>query len=186
MNDKRESSLSNLVLLDLNDIITGLNGTMNRAVEEKSITIETRLAKIGLIKADKQMLEEVILNLVINARDAITDGEGHIFIETSNAALPDGIELPDPSCLHPFLTFEYLESVWKHGRVLLTVSDTGCGMTKEVISKMYEPFFTTKKGEHVGLGLSITHSIVRSLGGYITVMSEVDKGTKFEIYLPSI
>lgn len=186
MDNKYERSFAELTLVNLNDVIGDASEIINRIITDKGITVETNLSEdLVLIKSDKTQLEQVLLNLVLNARDAMPDG-GLIVIETSNANLPDGIDSPNYSHLHPDITKELLEAVRKRGEcVLLSVCDTGCGMTEEVMARMYEPFFTTREG-NTGLGLSVIKGIVNCLGGYIAASSESGKGTKFEVYLPRL
>jgi two-component system, cell cycle sensor histidine kinase and response regulator CckA len=186
MDNKYERSFAELTLVNLNDVIRDVNEIIKQLVPNKGITIETDLSEdLMLIKSDKSQLEQVLLNLIINARDAMPDG-GLIVIETSNAKLPDGIEPPNYSHLHPDITKELLEAARKRREcVLLSVCDTGCGMTEEIMARMYEPFFTTREG-NTGLGLSVVRGLVNCLGGDITVSSEIEAGTKFEVYLPRL
>lgn len=146
--------------------------TLLRRVIPASINIELLGAHRGLIvEADKTQLEQVVMNLCLNARDAMPDG-GRLTIETE-IVLINGTYIET----HPWA---------KPGRyVLLTVTDTGCGIAKEHLDRIFDPFFTTK-GEHTGtgLGLSVTHGIVQQHGGMLHCYSEVGIGTTFKIYLP--
>jgi two-component system cell cycle sensor histidine kinase/response regulator CckA len=140
----------------------------------KMIDIELRLGnRIWAINADHVQIEQIILNLGTNAADAMPDG-GRLLIETENTVLDE----------------EYAQSHLdaKPGHyVLLTVSDTGQGMEKEIMQKIYDPFFTTKSiGRGTGLGLASVYGIVQSHGGYISCYSEVGQGTTFKVYLPAI
>lgn len=156
------------VLVDLNDVVRNLVGLLRRMVGQ-DIELETSLAAdLGKVRADPTQLEQVIMNLVINSRDAMPSG-GRVTIETADLLREPGARgVPGP------------------GRwTVLRVRDTGHGMDSETLSHLFEPFFTTKgPGKGTGLGLSIVYGIVKQSGGEITVESELGKGSVFTIYLP--
>lgn len=157
--------------LNLNAVIQTMQELLRHTLGEK-INLMLRLDEApGNIKADPARLEQVIINIVMNARDAMVNG-GQLLIETCSAKLDDNF-----CAKHSGLT---------PGRYcLLEISDTGCGMTPEALERLFEPFFTTKpKGKGTGLGLTTTYGIVKQFGGHITVYSEVGRGTTFKIYFP--
>ena len=157
-------------VMDLNGVITGMQGVL-RSLIPADVRIETRLPSIGSVKADPSQIERVIVNLVLNARDAMPRG-GTISIETADVELDENYG-KDHAGTEP------------GPYVMLAVSDTGTGIPKEVRDKLFEPFFTTKPlGQGTGLGLSSVYGIVKQSGGHIWVYSEPGKGTSFKIYLP--
>ncbi|MEM8785468.1 MAG: ATP-binding protein, partial [Pseudomonadota bacterium] len=158
-------------VLSLVDALAETKFLLKRLLGEK---IDFKLSHdrdLGLVKVDQGQLEQVIVNLAVNARDAMADG-GTLTITTKNISKN---KLPKLSHA-PFAVQDY---------VLIEVRDTGCGIPKEILGKVFEPFFTTKGvGEGTGLGLSTVYGIVKQTGGYILIDSEVGAGTCFKIYLP--
>ncbi|HZI43184.1 MAG TPA: ATP-binding protein [Gemmatimonadaceae bacterium] len=160
-------------VLDLNALTGNLEKMLRRLLRE-DIQLVTRFdPKLALVNADAGQLEQVIVNLVVNARDAMPRG-GRISIETSNVMLGEGYApMHANAAPGPY--------------VLLSVSDNGRGMDKATQAHIFEPFFTTKPvGQGTGLGLSTVYGIVKQSGGYVWVYSELDRGTTFKVYLPSV
>jgi two-component system sensor histidine kinase EvgS len=159
--------------LNLNDLISGLQKLLSRLIRE-DVELQTVLQEpLSSVKADSGQFEQILINLAINARDAMPNG-GKLIIETADVVLDDAY------CQkHPHAS--------PGNYVRLAVSDTGTGMTEDVKSHVFEPFFTTKpKGLGTGLGLATIYGAVKQAGGTIEVYSEVDLGTTFKIYLPSV
>jgi PAS domain S-box-containing protein len=157
-------------VLDLNGVVNNLMRMLLRLIGE-DISLSFQAGSVGNIKADLGQIEQILMNLVVNARDAMPQG-GVIAIETSSVDLQDG----------------YVDSHLsvRPGRyVMLSVSDTGCGMDEKTVAQIFEPFFTTKgPGQGTGLGLSTVYGIVKQSNGYIWVYSEPARGTTFKIYFP--
>jgi two-component system, cell cycle sensor histidine kinase and response regulator CckA len=160
-------------VINLNTIVAGMDNMLRRLLGE-DIELHTHFEPdLGLVKADPGQLEQVILNLAVNARDAMPNG-GKLTIETSNAVLDE-----DYARKH--------QSIVPGSYTLLAVSDTGCGMDSETQAHLFEPFFTTKDlGKGTGLGLSMVYGIVKQSGGSIWVYSEPRQGSTFKIYLPTL
>jgi PAS domain S-box-containing protein len=164
--------LLELKVVDVNSIVADMERLLRPLIGE-NIDLTTKLTpNVGHTRADAGQLEQVIMNLVVNAKDAMPDG-GRILIQTSEA---------DPD------TARREHSLIEPGTyILLSVSDTGAGMDRETQSRIFEPFFTTKeKGKGTGLGLSTVYGIVKQGGGYIFAQSEPGRGTTFRIYLPRV
>ena len=162
-------------VVNLNDLVTDMEKMLHRLIGE-DVQLTTGSADgLGLVKADPGQLEQVLLNLVVNARDAMPKG-GSISIRTANATLDQAQAQAGQH--EGALPGEY---------VVLSVTDTGTGMTEEVKSHLFEPFFTTKEvGKGTGLGLATCYGIVQQSGGFIDVESQVGSGTEFRVYLPRV
>jgi two-component system cell cycle sensor histidine kinase/response regulator CckA len=142
----------------------------------EDIEFETRLAARGCVRADVSQLEQVLLNLAVNARDAMPEG-GKLLIETEDTEVREGVESHHPG----------RGPMPKGSYVLLAVSDTGIGMDRRALSHIFEPFFTTKEaGKGTGLGLATVYGIVKQSEGFIWVSSEPGRGARFEVYLPRV
>ncbi len=158
-------------VLDLNEVVAGMEEMLRRMVDENIDLITVLRPDLWSVQVDRGQIEQVVMNLVVNARDAIERG-GKITIETGNVVLDE-------------------EYVYRHAVVapgayaMLAVSDTGIGMDEDTKVRLFEPFFTTKEqGKGTGLGLSTVYGIVKQSNGYIWVYSELHRGSTFKIYLP--
>jgi two-component system cell cycle sensor histidine kinase/response regulator CckA len=160
-----------LRVLDVNGVVDALEPMLRRVVEANIELVFRPAGDLGFVMADAGQLDQVLVNLVVNARDAMPGG-GTILIETSNVILDDA--------------FPQAHLTAQPGpHVLLSITDTGAGMDAETQARLFEPFFTTKAmGKGTGLGLATVYGIIKQLGGHIWVYSEVDHGTTFKIYLP--
>ena len=159
-------------ILDLNGTITENLKMLTRMIGEDIDLVMVPHADLGAVRADSGQIEQVIMNLAVNARDAMPSG-GKLTIETSNVTLDE-----EYARYHaPLRPGDY---------IMLAISDTGAGMDSETQSHIFEPFFTTKGPKGTGLGLSTVYGIIKQSGGYIWVYSELGKGTTFKIYLPRV
>ncbi|PKN20868.1 MAG: hypothetical protein CVU71_03565 [Deltaproteobacteria bacterium HGW-Deltaproteobacteria-6] len=158
-------------VLDMNDMVTGMLKMLNRLIGENINLVWMPGRKLWNVRIDPSQVDQILVNLVVNARDAMNMA-GKIIIETSNKICDETYCSGMPECVPG----EY---------VLLTMSDDGCGMEKEVLANIFEPFFTTKNiGQGTGLGLATIYGIVKQNGGFINAYSEPGQGTTFRIYLP--
>ncbi len=161
------------VVLDLNSVTGDLEKMLRRLIGEDIEISFRRHARLGRVMADPGQIEQIIMNLAVNARDAMPRG-GKLLIETANAEIDDIY-----SRQNPFVS--------PGSFVLLSISDNGCGMDRQTQAHIFEPFFTTKEpGKGTGLGLSTVYGIVKQNLGFIQVYSELGKGTTFKIYLPRV
>lgn len=167
----RQQVLSSRIL-NLNAVVDNLSKMLRHMIGEDVELVLTPGAALGNVRADPVQMEQIIMNLAVNARDAMPQG-GRLIIETTNA----DVEAMSASIL----------SVSPGPYVVLAVSDTGCGMDQSTILRIFEPFFTTKDpGKGTGLGLSMVYGVVKQSAGSIQVHSEPGKGTTFRIYLPRV
>jgi nitrogen-specific signal transduction histidine kinase/ActR/RegA family two-component response regulator len=161
-------------VLELNGIVSGMQTMLQRLIGETINLVTVPEPALGRIKADPGQIEQVIMNLAVNARDAMPDG-GRLLIRTANVQAGEAPALPG----------EATPPAGPH--VLLEVTDSGTGMDTATQAHLFEPFFTTKEpGKGTGLGLSTVYGIVEQSGGSITVETEVGRGTTFRIYLPQV
>jgi len=158
-------------VLDLNEVVSDMEKMLRRLIGEDIELVATRDPILGRVKADQGQIEQVILNLVVNARDAMPQG-GKLVIATANTEMDETFVKRYP---YPVQTGPY---------IVLTVADSGVGMDAATKARVFEPFFTTKeKGKGTGLGLSTVYGVVKQSGGYIDFDSEPGEGTTFRIYL---
>jgi PAS domain S-box-containing protein len=159
--------------IDVNALIGGMAELLNRSLGE-TISVETvRGAGLWKIEADPNALESAILNLAVNARDAMPDG-GHLTVETMNAYIDEAYALSHAE-------------VAPGQYVLISISDTGAGMDADTVKRAFEPFFTTKPvGRGTGLGLSQVYGFAKQSGGHVKIYSEVGRGTTIKLYLPRL
>ncbi len=160
-------------VLDLNAVVVGTESRLHRLIGEDIRLVHHLDPELGPVRADRGQIEQVLLNLAVNARDAMPRG-GSLLLETSTAWIESPLAKPE-------VTVEPGEYA------LLTVTDSGDGMPPEVLDRVFEPFFTTKDpGKGTGLGLSTVYGIITQSGGYIWAYSELGEGSTFKIYLPRV
>jgi signal transduction histidine kinase len=161
------------MVIDLCSVLARMDKVLERILGQDVVLVSVAPRSPGQVRIDPSYIEQVILNLVTNARDAMPTG-GRLTIETENVELDDAYALGHP----PTKAGPY---------VMLTVSDTGTGMDQETQQRIFEPFFTTKApGKGTGLGLAAVFGIVRQSGGNVAVSSALAKGTTFKVYLPRV
>jgi len=160
-------------VLDLNAVVSETAAMLQRLIGEDILFATALAPELCRVKVDPGQLDQVILNLAVNARDAMPRG-GSLTIETANVLLGEG-DLDGRPDIRP------------GHHAMLSISDSGCGMTADVLARVFEPFFTTKDvGQGTGLGLAMVYGIVKQSGGNIHVYSEPGRGTTFRIYLPAV
>jgi len=160
-------------ILNLNAVVQDMNRMLGRLINEDINLVTAPADNLPLIKADPGQIEQVIVNLAVNARDAMRNG-GTLTIETAHVRIDEKSVARTPE----LAAGDY---------VVLTVTDTGCGMSTETKARLFEPFFTTKPaGKGTGLGLATCYGIIKQSGGHITVYSEKDRGSAFKVYFPAI
>jgi two-component system cell cycle sensor histidine kinase/response regulator CckA len=158
-------------LLDVNVVLTELEGLLQPLLRKVTTFAVTTEARAAHILARKGAVEQVVMNLALNARDAMPAGEGTIAIRTWNTTLPVRAGGATDGAVQQY--------------VVIDVADTGVGMSAEVVARLFEPFFTTKEpGKGTGLGLSTAYTIVHEAGGWIDVETAEGRGTTFHVYLP--
>jgi two-component system cell cycle sensor histidine kinase/response regulator CckA len=158
-------------VLDVTDVLADLSSLLHRLIGEQIELQVINARDLGLVRVDQGQLEQVIMNLVVNARDAMARG-GRLEIRTKNLTITAPVVRPQ-------------DDIPPGAYVVIEVVDTGCGIPPENLQRIFEPFFSTKEvGAGTGLGLSTVYGIVRQTGGYISVDSMLDVGSRFTIYLP--
>jgi putative nucleotidyltransferase with HDIG domain len=159
-------------VINLNDVVAGMDKMLRRLIGEDIELVTALDGDLENVKVDPTQIDQVIMNLVVNARDAMPRG-GKLTIETENVRVNSG----DVAACPELRVGDY---------VLMTVSDNGVGMTEEIRARVFEPFFSTKDAEGTGLGLATVHGIIKQSDGHIEVYSEVEAGSAFKVYLPAV
>jgi two-component system, cell cycle sensor histidine kinase and response regulator CckA len=160
-------------VLNINSVVVDMEKMLRRVIGEDIELQTSSVPDLWLIKADRSQIEQVVMNLAVNARDAMPKG-GRLTIETANVEFDDAVSHPNTAI-----------PAGKY--VMLAVTDNGCGMDEKTKAHIFEPFFTTKeKGKGTGLGLATVYGVVKQSGGFVWVYSEEGHGTTFKIYLPRI
>ena len=160
-------------ILDLNVVVSDVEKMLGRLIGEDIEFITVLESKLNQVKADRGQIEQVLINLVVNARDAMPEG-GRISIQTQNVTFDKDVCKINPESMPGKF-------------VCVNIKDTGFGIRKKILNHIFEPFFSTKKsGEGTGLGLSVVYGIVKQHGGWINVYSEPGRGSTFKFYLPAI
>ncbi len=163
----------NLVVAEVNDVVTSCLPLLQQVLPPDGRITFTGAEGLPPLRLDPHQLEQVLINMALNARDAMS-ADGHLVLATQAVTIDDGV-----GSAHA--------SAHSGSYVRLTVADNGCGMSPEVVERAFEPFFTTKpQGEGTGLGLAVSWGVVQQHGGFIHCASEVGAGTTFEIYLPVV
>jgi len=165
-------AILNPTILDLTDVVRSMEKMLHRIIGEDIQLVTLADPDLGTIKADPGHIEQVVLNLAVNARDAMPRG-GQVVIEVRNRDADESFRR-----VHPEATASRY--------VMLAVSDTGCGMNQETLTRLWEPFFSTKGELGTGLGLATVYGIIQQSGGLVSVSSELGTGSIFELYLPRV